>query len=111
MFQKLKIKQPYFYPAPRKCKNKNFLCSRTNYNLSQVGIIHNQNRQIHAIHEKAPVLVQLKYFGPENLARVENTKSFTINKAAFTQAPTEVDISSDASALRALLNYTAIRQR
>ena len=55
--------------------------------------------------------MQLKYFGPENLARVENTKSFTINKASFTQSPTEVDISSDASALRALLNYTAIRQR
>ena len=82
---------------------------RTNYELGEMGIVYTQHRAIHAAHDRAAPTLTLKQFRPENLSKTEEKKSFTFNKHSITQKPDEVDIENANTALRALLNYYAIR--
>ena len=82
---------------------------RTNYNLEEHGIVLNQCRAVHSAHEKATTTLQLKAFKNENMARVEDIKTFSMAGGQFKQNAQEQEVAICKDAIRSLLNYVVIR--
>ena len=69
---------------------------RTNYSLGELGLMPSQYRGIIAAHERAATTLQLKMFRPENLSRIEDSKTWSISRNKFTQKADEIDIGKTA---------------
>ena len=62
-------------------------------------------------HSKAAPTLMLKHFKTENLAKIENTTSFSVTSSKITQKSDDADVNRGNDALRALLNFFVVRNQ